>query len=126
EVTIQPLRDVSLTVARGEMVAIMGASGSGKTTLMNVIGCMDRPTSGKYVLEGEEVSTLPPNRLAEIRNRRFGFVFQSFNLLARTSALENVELPLMYWHQLSTRERRKQSAESLHRVGLDDRVTHTP
>ena len=126
EVTIQPLRDVSLTVARGEMVAIMGASGSGKTTLMNVIGCMDRPTTGKYVLEGEEVSTLPPNRLAEIRNRKFGFVFQSFNLLARTSALENVELPLMYWHHLSTKERRRRSAESLTHVGLEDRVAHTP
>jgi len=126
EVTIQPLKDVSIAVSRGEMVAIMGASGSGKTTLMNVIGCMDRPSSGSYFLEGEEVSKLHPNRLAEIRNKKFGFVFQSFNLLARTSALENVELPLMYWHGLPGRERRRRSAESLAHVGLADRVTHTP
>ena len=126
EVIIQPLKEVTLSVSRGEMVAIMGASGSGKTTLMNVIGCMDRPTSGSYFLEGEEVSKLHPNRLAEIRNKKFGFVFQSFNLLARTSALENVELPLMYWHGLPGRERRRRSSESLGRVGLADRVTHTP
>ncbi len=126
EVIIQPLNDVTLTIARGEMVAITGVSGSGKTTLMNVIGCMDRPTSGSYFLEGEEISKLHPNRLAEIRNKKFGFVFQSFNLLARTSALENVELPLMYWHGLPGRERRRLSAEALGRVGLSDRLTHTP
>jgi len=126
DVTIQPLVDVSIRIARGEMVAIMGASGSGKTTLMNVIGCMDRPTSGRYMLEGEEVSKLHPNRLAEIRNRRFGFVFQSFNLLARTSALENVELPLMYWQNLSQRDRRERCREALSRVGLAERMDHTP
>ena len=126
EVIIQPLREVSLTVRKGEMVAIMGASGSGKTTLMNVVGCMDRPTDGRYVLGGEEISTLHPNRLAEIRNRQFGFVFQSFNLLSRTTALENVEMPLMYWNRLSGAERRRRCTEALTRVGLADRMTHTP
>ncbi len=126
EVIIQPLREVSLTVRRGEMVAIMGASGSGKTTLMNVVGCMDRPTDGRYVLGGEEISKLHPNRLAEIRNRQFGFVFQSFNLLSRTTALENVEMPLMYWNRLSGSERRRRCTEALTRVGLADRMTHTP
>ena len=126
EVTIQPLREVSLTVRRGEMVAIMGASGSGKTTLMNVVGCMDRPTDGRYVLGGEEISKLHSNRLAEIRNKQFGFVFQSFNLLSRTTALENVEMPLMYWNRLSGGERRRRCTEALTRVGLADRMTHTP
>ena len=126
EVVIQPLRDVSLTVKHGEMVAIMGASGSGKTTLMNVVGCMDRPTDGRYVLDGEEISKLHPNRLAEIRNRKFGFVFQSFNLLSRTTALENVEMPLMYWNRLAGSERRRRCTEALSRVGLADRMTHTP
>ena len=126
EVTIQPLKDVSLTVLRGEMLAIMGASGSGKTTLMNVIGCMDRPTSGRYILDGEEVSSLPPNRLAHIRNKKFGFVFQSFNLLARTTALENVEMPLTYWNGLSAKERSVRCLAVLERVGLADRITHHP
>jgi putative ABC transport system ATP-binding protein len=126
EVVIQPLNNVSIGIRRGEMVAIMGASGSGKTTLMNVIGCMDRPTDGKYILDGEEISKLHPNRLAEIRNKKFGFVFQSFNLLARTTALENVELPLMYWNSLGGRERRRRSAEALTSVGLADRLDHTP
>ena len=126
EVVIQPLRDVSLTVKHGEMVAIMGASGSGKTTLMNVVGCMDRPTDGRYVLDGEEISKLHPNRLAEIRNKKFGFVFQSFNLLSRTTALENVEMPLMYWNRLAGSERRRRCTEALTRVGLADRMTHTP
>jgi len=126
EVVIQPLNEVSLTVNRGEMVAIMGASGSGKTTLMNVVGCMDRPTDGRYLLGGEEISLLHPNRLAEIRNKKFGFVFQSFNLLARTTALENVEMPLMYWNRLGGSERRRRCEEVLARVGLADRMTHTP
>jgi len=126
EVDIQPLRDVSIRVARGEMVAIMGASGSGKTTLMNIIGCMDRPTDGKYFLEGEEISKVKPNRLAYIRNKKFGFVFQSFNLLARTSALENVELPLLYWNWLARKERHRRAREVLERVGLAERLNHHP
>src|SRR5262249_10534410 len=97
-----------------------------KTTLMNVIGCMDRPTSGKYVLDGEEVSTLPLNRLAYLRNKKFGFVFQSFNLLARTTALENVEMPLTYWNGLTHGERNRRCLAVLERVGLADRVTHHP
>src|SRR5437763_9069609 len=108
------------------MVAIMGASGSGKTTLMNIIGCMDRPTDGTYFLDGEEISRVKPDRLAYIRNKKFGFVFQSFNLLARTSALENVELPLLYWNRLAGGERESRAMTSLTRVGLADRVKHHP
>jgi len=126
EVDLHVLKGVSVRIGRGEMVAIMGASGSGKTTLMNIIGCMDRPSEGKYVLDGEEISTLEPDRLAYIRNKKFGFVFQSFNLLARTSALENVELPLLYWHKLTHAERTARALASLTRVGLADRVTHHP
>jgi putative ABC transport system ATP-binding protein len=123
---IFPLRDVSLTIRRGEFIAIMGASGSGKSTLMNIIGCLDRPTRGRYLLEGEEVSAMKPNQLAFLRNRKFGFVFQSFNLLPRTSAAENVELPLLYWNRLSGRERRARALDALDKVGLGDRATHTP
>ncbi len=126
EVDIYPLKGVSLSIERGEFVSIMGASGSGKTTLMNIIGCMDRPTSGRYFLDDEEVSQLSGDRLANLRNKKFGFVFQSFNLLSRTSALENVELPLLYWNNFSGGERRRRSEESLLRVGLADRVTHHP
>ncbi|MBI3855589.1 MAG: ABC transporter ATP-binding protein [Planctomycetes bacterium] len=126
EVDLHVLKGVSVKIRRGEMVAIMGASGSGKTTLMNIIGCMDRPTDGLYVLDGEEISTLQSDRLAFIRNKKFGFVFQSFNLLARTSALENVELPLLYWNRLSRGERLDRAMTSLTRVGLADRVTHHP
>jgi putative ABC transport system ATP-binding protein len=108
------------------MVAITGASGSGKTTLMNVIGCMDRPTSGMYYLDGEEISKRRPDELAFIRNKKFGFVFQSFNLLARTSALENVELPLLYWSRLSGAEKQKRALRALDRVGLANRVDHHP
>jgi len=126
EVEVVPLREVSLQVDPGEMVAIMGASGSGKTTLMNIVGCMDRPTEGRYLLEGREVSGLSRDELARIRNQSFGFVFQSFNLLARTSAVENVELPLLYWNSMSARERRERALEVLNRVGLADRVKHHP
>ena len=126
EVDLHVLKGVSVTIGRGEMVAIMGASGSGKTTLMNIIGCMDRPSQGKYELDGEEISRLDPDRLAYIRNKKFGFVFQSFNLLARTSALENVELPLLYWHKLTHAERTERAMASLTRVGLADRVKHHP
>jgi len=126
EMDLHVLKGVSVAIRRGEMVAIMGASGSGKTTLMNIIGCMDRPSEGRYVLDGEEISRLEPDRLAFIRNRKFGFVFQSFNLLARTTALENVELPLLYWHKLKHAERTERAMESLTRVGLADRVKHHP
>jgi ABC-type lipoprotein export system ATPase subunit len=126
EVDLHVLKGVSVTIGRGEMVAIMGASGSGKTTLMNIIGCMDRPSEGRYILDGEEISKVPPDRLAYIRNRKFGFVFQSFNLLARTTALENVELPLLYWHKLSQAERSDRAMASLTRVGLAERVKHHP
>jgi len=125
DVEVRALDGVSLDIEEGEFVAVMGSSGSGKSTLMNVVGCMDRPTSGRYVLDGREVSTLDRGQLAEVRNRVLGFVFQSFNLLARTSALENVELPLLY-QGVSTRERHARAREALARVGLDDRADHYP
>jgi putative ABC transport system ATP-binding protein len=122
---VRALRDVSLDVGFGEFTAVMGASGSGKSTLMNVLGCLDRPTGGRYLLEGEEVSGLSVERLAELRNRTIGFVFQGFNLLPRTSALENVELPLLY-AGVPAAERRARAAEALRAVGLADRAAHHP
>jgi putative ABC transport system ATP-binding protein len=125
DVQVHALRGVSLDVAAGESVAIMGSSGSGKSTLMNILGCLDRPTRGAYRLAGADVASLDRDRLAEIRNRVIGFVFQNFNLLARTSALENVELPLVY-AGVGRRERRERAAAALARVGLGGRVDHTP
>jgi putative ABC transport system ATP-binding protein len=122
---LRALDGVSLTVDVGEFVAIMGASGSGKSTLMNMLGCLDRPTSGTYVLDGQEVSRLSRGQLAEMRNRTIGFVFQSFNLLARTSAVENVELPLVY-AGLPRRERRERARVALEHVGLGERLDHRP
>jgi putative ABC transport system ATP-binding protein len=122
---IHALRGVSLRVAHGEFVAIMGASGSGKSTFMNLLGCLDRPTAGFYWLDGIETSTLTPDQLAGIRNHKIGFVFQGFNLLARTTALENVELPLLY-ATLSNRERRRRAAAALETMGLGDRSDHAP
>ena len=122
---VHALRGVSLSIQAGEMVAIMGASGSGKSTLMNILGCLDQPSSGTYELAGEPVQTLPADALAAIRNRRIGFVFQQFNLLARTSALENVELPMVY-AGVPAPERRARASAALARVGLAERSMHTP
>jgi putative ABC transport system ATP-binding protein len=123
--TVHALRDVSLVIEEGEFVAIMGASGSGKSTLMNMFGCLDRPSSGSLRLAGEEVDTMSGDQLASIRNRRIGFVFQQFNLLPRTSALENVELPMIY-AGIRPAERRQRAMAALQRVGLGERSAHTP
>jgi putative ABC transport system ATP-binding protein len=125
DVDVHALRDVSLSICEGESVAVMGPSGSGKSTLMNILGCLDRPTGGTYRLLGEVVSEMDRNALARVRNRTLGFVFQSFNLLSRTSALENVELPMLY-AGVSGRERHKRSREALEKVGLGDRIHHHP
>jgi putative ABC transport system ATP-binding protein len=127
DVAVHAVRDVSVQIARGEFVAVMGSSGSGKSTLMNVLGCLDRPTRGRYLLDGHDVSTLNRNALAEIRNQKIGFVFQGFNLLSRTSALENVELPMLYTPKmLRGVEQRERARRALASVGLSEREHHHP
>jgi putative ABC transport system ATP-binding protein len=125
DIEVPALRGVNLAIDHGEFVAVMGSSGSGKSTFMNILGCLDRPTSGKYFLEHEEVGSLSRNQWAHIRNKRIGFVFQGFNLLSRTSALENVELPMMY-NGCSGKDRRARAIEVLSLVGLAERLDHTP
>jgi len=125
QIEVSALQGVSFAVQRGEMLAVMGPSGSGKSTLMNILGCLDRPTSGRYRLDGEEVGRLNDDQLAAIRNRKIGFVFQTFNLLSRTTALDNCELPLIYTG-LGMRERRKRARAALEAVGLGDRLSHRP
>jgi putative ABC transport system ATP-binding protein len=127
EVDVHAVRGVSLSIAKGEFVAIMGASGSGKSTLMNMLGCLDRPTKGRYLLDGTAVSELNRKQLSILRNHKLGFVFQSFNLLARTTALENVELPMFYSSKfLSLRQQKEGALKALEKVGLSDRASHHP
>ena len=125
DVEVHALRGVSLTIREGEFVAIMGTSGSGKSTMMNIIGCLDRPTRGKYILDGQDISELSKDQRADIRNLKIGFVFQGFNLLSRTSAVENVELPMLYAN-VPTEERRKRAYEALRSVGLEGREESLP
>src|SRR5262245_23427369 len=126
EVEVRALRGVSLDVQEGEFVAVTGPSGSGKSTLMHILGCLDRPTSGQYILDGQDVSRMSKDQLAEVRNQKIGFVFQGFNLRSRTSALDNVELPLLYRSKMKASERRRLAMESLAAVGLDKRADHHP
>ena len=123
KVEVHALRGITLSIKQGEIVSIIGASGSGKSTLLNVIGCLDRPTSGRYFFDEADVSRLSDNKLAEMRNKKFGFVFQEYNLLSRASALANVELPLIY---SGSRQKHKQAMEALERVGLEARAKHKP
>ncbi|MBP1840945.1 ABC transporter ATP-binding protein [Formosa algae] len=124
--TVHALKGISFTIEEGQFVTIMGSSGSGKSTMLNILGCLDQPTSGLYEIDGVSVKDLSKNELATIRNEKIGFIFQSYNLLARTSAIENVELPLLYNSKVSTEERRKRALNALEMVGLADRIHHTP
>ncbi|HCW06057.1 MAG TPA: macrolide ABC transporter ATP-binding protein [Cytophagales bacterium] len=126
DVEVKALRNVSLTIDRGDFVAIMGASGSGKSTFMNILGCLDIPTSGEYFLDGVNILQLNKNQLAELRNKKIGFIFQSFNILSRTSAIENVELPLLYNGKVTAKERRARALQALKSVGLADRSGSMP
>jgi len=126
EVEVRALQGVSLDIERGEFVAVTGPSGSGKSTLMHILGCLDRPTSGQYVLDGQDVSRMSKDQLADVRNKKIGFVFQGFNLLSRTTALDNVELPLLYRGKMKTAERRKRALDALAAVGLGERSLHHP
>lgn len=123
---VKALKGVSFSVEQGEFVTIMGSSGSGKTTLLNILGCLDKPTDGTYLLDNVDVRELSRNELAQLRNRKIGFVFQAYNLLARTSAIENVELPLLYNSSISTNERHKMAVKALEAVRLSDRLGHLP
>ena len=124
--TVHALRGVSFNINQGEFVSIMGTSGSGKSTMLNILGCLDKPTSGEYYIDGIAVSKLSKDKLSHIRNRKIGFVFQSYNLLPRTTAIENVELPLLYNHEIGKKERHERAIEALKLVGLEDRMMHMP
>jgi putative ABC transport system ATP-binding protein len=126
EVQVAALKSVTLDIDRGEFVALIGPSGSGKSTLMNTLGCLDQPSHGSYILEGEEVGGMSKDQLARLRNKRIGFVFQNFNLLSRTTALENVEVPMLYDPETSRRQRKQRAKELLERVGLGTRLDHKP
>src|SRR5574344_876417 len=126
DVTVHALKGINLDIKEGDFVAIMGTSGSGKSTMLNILGCLDKPTSGNYLLDGVSVADLNKNQLAELRNNKLGFVFQSYNLLSRTSALENVELPLFYNPKVKAKERKERALHALESVGLVDRMHHTP
>ena len=124
--TVKALNGVSFSITTGEFVTIMGSSGSGKTTMLNTLGCLDKPTSGEYLLDGINMNKLSKNELARLRNRKIGFVFQSYNLLARTTAIENVELPLLYNSEVSAKDRRERAIKALEQVGLSTRMHHVP